>query len=88
MLTSKSNLVYDIWRETRFYCCQPYKIIYKFTMDLIPNDWGNTYLNRKRRKRKIPFKALYPYKGTRKVKDFQKLPNKEIYFTLKSNSTR
>ena len=39
MLTTMSKLLYDIWRETRFYYCQPYKIIYKFTMDLIPNDW-------------------------------------------------
>ena len=48
----------------------------------------NTYLKLKHLKRKIPFKALYPYKGTRKVKDFQKLSNKEIYFTLQSNSTK
>ena len=44
---------------------------------------GNTYINVKLLKRKIPFKARYRhYKGTRKVKDFQKLSNKEIYFTL------
>ena len=55
---------------------------------------GNTYLKpkllkkKKKKKKKIPFKPLYPYKGTRKVKDFQKLPNKEIYFTLQSNSTK
>ena len=46
---------------------------------------GNTYLKLKFLKRKIPFKTLYLYKGTRKVKDFQKLFNKEIYFTLQSN---
>ena len=39
MLTTMSNLPYNIWRETRFYYCQPYKRIYKFTMDIIPNDW-------------------------------------------------
>ena len=34
------NLIYGIWQETRFYYyCQPYKRIYKFTMDLIYYDW-------------------------------------------------
>ena len=33
---------------------------------------GNAYLKLKLFKRKIPLKALYSYKGTRKVKDFQK----------------
>ena len=32
----------------------------------------NTYLKLKLIKRKIPFKVLYTYKGTRKVKDLQK----------------
>ena len=49
---------------------------------------GNTFLELKLLKRKIPFKALYGYKGTRKVKDFQTLSNKEIYFILQSNSTK
>ena len=49
---------------------------------------GNTYLKLKLLKRKILFKALYPYKGTRKVKDFQKLSNKEIYFILQSNNAK
>ena len=47
---------------------------------------GNTYLQLKLLKRKIPFKALRPYKDTRKVKYFQKLSNKENYFTFKFNS--
>ena len=33
---------------------------------------GNIYLKLKFLKRKVPFKALYPYKDTRKVKDFKK----------------
>ena len=49
---------------------------------------GSTYLKLDLLKRKIAFKALYPYKGTRKVKDFQKLFSKEIYFTLPCNSTK
>ena len=49
---------------------------------------GNSYLKLKLLKRKIPFKALYSYKGTRKVEYFQILCNKEIYFTLQSNSTK
>ena len=32
----------------------------------------NTYLKLKLLKRKIPFKVLYPCKGTKKVKDLQK----------------
>ena len=40
---------------------------------------GNTYIKLKLLKRK----ALYTNKGAiRKVEDFQKLSNKEIYFTL------
>ena len=41
-------------------------------MGLILNDWK--HLKLKLLKRKISFKALYPYKGTRKAKDFQRLP--------------
>ena len=49
----------------------------------------NTYFKLKSPKRKIPFKALYTYKGTGKEEEeFQKLSNKEIYFTLQSNSTK
>ena len=48
----------------------------------------NTYLKLKLPKRKIPFKALYPYKDTRKVKYFEKLSSKKIYFILQSNSTK
>ena len=39
MLTTVSSFLYDIWLETRFYYCQPFKRTYKFTMGLIPNDW-------------------------------------------------
>ena len=49
---------------------------------------GNTYLKLKLLKRKVSFKALCLYKDTRKVKDFQKFSNREIYFTLQSNSTK
>ena len=49
---------------------------------------GNTYLKLELLERIVPFKALYPYKGTRKVKDFHKLSNKETYFILQSNSTK
>ena len=55
-------------------------------MDLIPNDWK--HLLKTESSWKILFKALYFYKGTRKKKVFQKLFNKEIYFTLQSNSTK
>ena len=49
----------------------------------------NTYFKLKSPKRKIPFKALYTYKGTGKEEEeFQKLSNKEIYFNLQSNSTK
>ena len=79
-----SNLLYDTWRETRFYYCQPHKRIYKFTTELIPNDWKHL-LKTETSEKKIPFKTLYPYQGIRKVKDFQKLSTKEFYFTLQSN---
>ena len=39
-------------------------------MELIPNDWK--HLKLKLLKTKIPFKTLYPYKGTKKVKKHPK----------------
>ena len=57
-------------------------------MDLIPIDWTHLLLKLKLLYKKNLFKALYPYKGTRKVKDFQKLSNKETYFTLQSSSAK
>ena len=51
-------------------------------MNLIPNDWNHSL-------RKTPLKTFYyNNKGTKKVKYFQKLSNKETYFTVQSNSTK
>ena len=53
----------------------------------IPNDWK--HLLRTETSQKNLFKIfIYKNKVTRKVKDFQKLSNKEIYFTFQSNSTK
>ena len=52
---------------------------------------GNTYFKLELLKRNIPFKALCTYKGTRKVKDFQKLSNKEFtspFSLIVLNNTR
>ena len=57
-------------------------------MDLNPNDWKQLLLKTENSQKKFPFKALYPYKGTRKVKDFQKLFKNEIYFTFQNNNTK
>ena len=57
-------------------------------MDLIPNDWKHLLKAETAQHKKAPFKTIYLYKGTTKVKDFQKLSNKEIYFTLRSNSAK
>ena len=55
-------------------------------MNLIPNDWK--HLLRTETCQKSLLKILcYNYKVTRKVKDFQKFSNKEIYFTLQSYGT-
>ena len=51
-------------------------------MDLIPNDWKND-LKLELFKRKIPLKALYPYKRTRKVEAFQKSLMKKFTSTFK-----
>ena len=56
-------------------------------MDLILNDWKHL-LKSETSQKKIFFNALCPYKDTRKVKDFQKLSNKETYSTLQFNSTK
>ena len=45
-------------------------------MDLIPNDWKHLLRTETSQKKPL-FKALYPYKDTMKVKDFQKLSNKK-----------
>ena len=64
-----------------------HKKIYKRIMDLILNDWK--YLLRTETSQKFLLKTFYySSKGTRKVKDFQKLSNKEIYFILQYNSTK
>ena len=56
-------------------------------MDLISNIWK--HLLRTETSYESLLKSFYfNNKGTRKVKDFQKLTNKEIYFTLQSNSTK
>ena len=56
-------------------------------MALIPNDWKQ--LLRTESSQKSLLKTFYySNKGTRKVKDFQKLSNKETYFTLLYNSTK
>ena len=56
-------------------------------MDLILNDWK--HLLRTETSQKSLLKIFYyNNKVTMKVKDFQKLSNKEIYFTFQSNSTK
>ena len=56
-------------------------------MDLIRSDWK--HMLRNETFQKSLFKIFcYNNQGTKKVKDFQKLSNKEIYFTLQSNNTK
>ena len=59
MLTTVSSFLYDIWLETRFYYCQPFKRTYKFTMGLTPNDWKHLLKTetsqKKKKKKKNPF---------------------------------
>ena len=65
-----------------------HKRMYKRILDLISNDWK--HLLRTETSQKFLLNTYYYYNinGTRKVKDFQKLSNKETYFTLQSNSTK
>ena len=56
---------------------------YTFIMDLILNDWKHVIKNETTQK--FLFKTFcFNNKDTKKTKDFQKLFNKEIYFTLQS----
>ena len=56
-------------------------------MYLIPNDWKHLFRNET--SQKPLFKTFYCNdKGTRKVKDFQKLSYKEIYFICQSKGTK
>ena len=49
---------------------------------------GNTYLGLKLLKNSFLKMFYYPNKVTRKVKEFQKVSNKEIYLSLQSNSAK
>ena len=56
-------------------------------MDLISSAWKHVL--RTETSQKFLLKNFYyNNKGTKKVKDFQKLSNKEIYFILRSNGTK
>ena len=56
-------------------------------MDLISSAWKHVL--RTETSQKFLLKNFYyNNKGTKKVKEFQKLSNKEIYFILRSNSTK
>ena len=75
-------------RTVKIYLFNYSMLDYSWSYDCKKNSWPthiNSYLKLKLLKRKI---VLYPYKDTRKVKDFQKLSNKDIYVTLQSNSTK
>ena len=56
-------------------------------MVLIPNDWKNLLKTKTFQKSLLKI-FFYNNKVTRKVKDFQKLTNKEIYLSLQSNSAK
>ena len=78
--TTRPNLLYNISQETRFSYYEPLKI-YKLIMGLITNDWK--HLLKTETSQKTLFKIFcYNNKVIRKVKDFQKVSNKEIYLSL------
>ena len=56
-------------------------------MGLIPNDWKHL-LRTESSQKSILKNFCVNNKVTRKVKDFQKLSNKEIYLSLQSNSAK
>ena len=56
-------------------------------MGSIPNDW-NYLLGTETSQKSFLKTFCYSNKVTSKVKDFQKLSNKEIYFTLYFNGTK
>ena len=56
-------------------------------MDLIPNDWKHLFKTETSKKSLLK-SFYYNNKGITKVKDFQNLSHKEIYFIFQSNSTK
>ena len=64
-----------------------HKRIHKLIMDLISMDWKHL-LKTETSQNSLLKTFYYNNNKTRKVKDFQKLFNKEIYCTLQSNSTK
>ena len=56
-------------------------------MDLIHNDWK--HIQRNETTQKSLFKTFFNNnQGSRKIKDSQKLSNKETYFTFQSKNTK
>ena len=56
-------------------------------MGLIPDDWKHLLRTGTSQKSLLKF-FCYNTQVTRKIKDFQKLSNKEIYLSLRSNSAK
>ena len=56
-------------------------------MEFIVSNWKHLFRIENSQKVLSNF-FYYNNKGTRKVKDFQKLRSKEIYFAFQSNSTK
>ena len=56
-------------------------------MEFIVSNWKHLFRTENSQKVLSNF-FYYKNKGTREVKDFQKLRNKEIYFAFQSNSTK
>ena len=62
-----------------------YNKIYKSIIELIPNKW--IHMLKTETSQQSSLKAFcFNYKGFKKIKNFQKLSNKEIYFTLQNNN--
>ena len=61
--------------------------IYKFTVELIPNDWKHV-IRTKTSEDSLLGIFYCNAKDIRKVKDLQKLSNKEIYLILQYNNNK
>ena len=59
--------------------------IYRSVVELIPSDWIQLLKNKTSQESLLKV-FLFNDKGIRKVKNFQKLSNKDIYYTLQNNN--
>ena len=84
--TNRSHLLYEIWKKLGHTDLNPERM-YLYMIDLARNEWK--HILRNEISQKFLFKIFcYNNQGTWKTKDFLKISNRKISFTLQCNNTK